>query len=87
MGLMLIAQPLMISWLESRFSSRPTVTGTVNVRSLLLSPASWSGYADLVGSTLRLFVGRGGATRTEPMDEVDESANVIPMTDVRTGTQ
>jgi hypothetical protein len=84
-GLMLIAQPLMISWLEARFSSTPTTTGTATVRSLLLSPASWTGYADLVGSTLRLIVGRGGATRTDPMDEVDESGNVIRMNDVRPG--
>ena len=87
MGLMLIAQPLMISWLEARFSSPPTATGTATVRSLLLSPASWSGYADLVGSTLRLIVGRGGATRTDPMDEVDESGNVIRANDVRTGSR
>lgn len=84
-GLMLIAQPLMISWLEARFSSAPTATGTAHVRSLLLSPASWSGYADLVGATLRLVLGRGGATRTDPMDEVDESGNVIGMHDVRIG--
>lgn len=85
-GLMLIAQPLMISWLEARFAAVPGPSGTATVRSLLLSPASWGAYADLIGTTLRLLVGRGGVTRAEPMAGVDEAANVDRMDDPRTQT-
>ncbi|MCW2867839.1 MAG: Triacylglycerol lipase, partial [Marmoricola sp.] len=61
-GLMLLAQPMMLAWLEARFASRPAPAGQVTA-ALALAPRSWSGYVTLLGTTARLLTGRGGRAR------------------------
>lgn len=73
-GLMVIAQPLMMSWLEGRFAATPAPTGTVTVPSLLLAPLSWPGYVELLRSTLRLVCGRGGVVRHQASTTVPSAA-------------
>lgn len=62
-GMMIVAYPLMMSWLEERFTSAPAPTGTTTVRSLTLSHESPRGYAAMLGTTLRVLRMSGGGSR------------------------
>jgi pimeloyl-ACP methyl ester carboxylesterase len=61
-AMMVIAYPLMMSWLEARFTSAPAPTGMSTVRSLAFSRKAWRGYAGMIGTTLRILR-KGGAIR------------------------
>ncbi len=61
-GLMVLAQPMMLAWMEARFEAVPAPSGEA-ASALLLDPRSWPGYLSLLGTTLRLLSGRGGSAR------------------------
>ena len=73
-GLMVLAQPMMLAWMEARFEGLPAPSGQVS-SALVLDPRSWGGYAALLGTTLRLLLGRGGAARRQaPARSADSPA-------------
>ncbi len=77
-GLMVLAQPMMLAWMEARFEALPAPSGEA-ASALLLDPRSWPGYVSLLGTTLRLLTGRGGSARrrgrrTPVVDRLAEAA-------------